>query len=263
MRRDCPWGLRAKCRSGSAPHWLIGASTATGNVFGSRAGGAAQVQRLTRQRRTSLSASAITAVTNFVTARFSTRSHRTTAHGPHTTGSSAGRSVHDPAAVVAGGDTVGQGDVANGQGREVAVRDPCQFGEHEQAPVPAAEHAVRPAMRGQQPQRRLDRRHGLRRRFVGAGDGPAQSASTAGSGPGGAYPVAAWWWSIAVTRTRCVETAAGQPARKSITVAGSAGNASWSVASHQSTNNAQSAAYVCWVRCDSTCARNRFWGGHG
>lgn len=72
------------------------------------------------------------------------------------------------------------------------------------------------------------------------GTGRPNAANIAACWPGGAYPVAAWWWSIAITRTRCVLIFAGQSARNPSTVAGSAGNAVRPVASHQSVNHAQS-----------------------
>ena len=52
-----------------------------------------------------------------------------------------------------GGDAVGGGDVVDGDCGEELVRHPSQRGQHEQAAVSPAEHALRPAVRGQATER--------------------------------------------------------------------------------------------------------------
>jgi len=87
-----------------------------------------------------------------VSARCRARSHRTNAHGPHTTGSTSGRRVMTGlvAAMVA---TVSI-DVAGGEGGDPPVRHP-RLGQDQQGPVAAAEPAVDPAVGRQPPQRRI------------------------------------------------------------------------------------------------------------
>ena len=63
-----------------------------------------------------------------------------------------------------------------------------------------------------------------------------------------AIPALAWWWSIAATRHRWVDRAAGQSMRNRSMVSGVAGRCGLPVAAHQSVNNAQSCRYVCTVR---------------
>ncbi len=125
----------------------------------------------------------------------STRSHRVIAHDPHNRGlSSAGRIDQVPAGevMVAVPSVISTALVV--RVARCRVRHPRQPGQHQQAAVPAAEHALRPAVRRQAAQRSGHRiRHPQRRRLIGvdgaADRGPHRGGLTRPWMPGGSVVV--------------------------------------------------------------------------
>ena len=91
-RRDSECGVSRWTGNGMYPHWSIGGSNGTARVAGSR-------RRVDRHRCGDplvtgfafFNARARSRLPGRVTTRSRTRSHRTTAHDPHSSGSSAGR----------------------------------------------------------------------------------------------------------------------------------------------------------------------------
>ena len=162
-------------------------------------------------------------VLGFVTARSRIFSHRTTAHGPHKTASSAGPMVHSPAGdrIVATPSAIEMSPAV--RAARCLVRHPRQLGQHQQA------RSRRPNIPAVQPCEGSPRSaastasRSLSVGWKGSPVGRPSAARTATDSPGRSYPAAVWWWSMAATRHRWVAGAAGHPVRKSTTVCGSAG----------------------------------------
>ena len=131
---------------------------------------------------------------------------------------------------------------ADGHVCQVFVRHPRQLGQHQQAAIPAAEHALRPPLRWQTAQRgghlirhsrwcRFSVRHRSAERVPDRGGLPRPRMTGGG-----------WWWSIAATRRRKVAGAAGHSAEEPEDGVGVGGQIPVPVAAHQSVNSAQSPA---------------------
>ena len=189
----------------------------------------------------------------WVTARSSTRSHRVTAHGPHSIGSSAAGRLHVPA-----GDTIVH--IPSWTVTSLAVNlARCLYGSPASWERTSRARSRRPNIPAVQPCDGRPRSAAATCSGCAGVSGGApvrrpSAARTTTDSPGLSCPEALWWWSIAATRRRRVAGAAAHPARKSTTVCGSAGSAGRSVTVQWSVNNAQSPAYAARVRPESTRA---------
>src|SRR5664279_1469774 len=154
-------------------------------------------------------ASAMVRVLRWVTARFRIFSQRTTAHGPHKTASSAGRSVHSPAAdrTVATPSAIEMSPAVNTA--MYLYGTPASWDSTSRARsrrpnipwVQPCEGSPRSAASTASPSSCVG--------WKGSPVGRPSAARTATDSPGRSSPVVVWWWSMAAPRHRCVPAAAG------------------------------------------------------
>src|SRR5664279_1154594 len=174
-------------------------------------------------------ASAMVRVLRCVTARSRIFSHRTIAHGPHKTASSAEPTVRSPAA-----DRIVATPPAIEMSPAVRVAR-CLYGTPASWDSTTRQRSRRPNIPAVQPCEGSPRSAASTASlssFVGWKGSPVgrpRAARTATDSPGLSRPAAAWWWSMAATRRRRVAGAAGHSCRNSTTVCGSAYASDWAL----------------------------------